>query len=454
MNRPAPSARVRGIVPGREIAPPRAFARMLALSCALALLSAAPPGRAQSVVIGPNGVPVTTSGTTAPRSGGGVSFGGFTLPLAFPGRVETLRDRDVAEAVPRQWVFTTDGDPAAIAAANGLDLIDTAALQSLGTTLVVVGLRDGEAAEAVAARLAQSPDVRDPQPNYVFQTLGEAAPPPRRFVVHGLEAAVASGADDPATGATIAMVDTVVALEHDALRGARLTQRVFVADPVPRAHGTAVAGLIVGTGSEVPGVARGARLLNFAAFSERRDGVAVATTASLAKAFDAVAIARPDVLDLAFGGREDRLLGRLLDAIDRRGVCMVAAAGNGGARGRVPFPASHPAVLAVTAIDDALKPYAHATRGDRIDVAAVGVGVFVPVPDGARSAYRRMSGTSMATALVAGALARAPGCRAAHGPAGLRALVRDAARDLGAPGHDPVFGDGLFRVPTATSRSP
>ncbi len=205
---------------------------------------------------------------------------------------------------------------------------------------------------------------------------------------------------------------------------------------------------------EVPGVARHARLLNFAAFTERKDGVAVATTANLAKALDAVAIATPDALNLAFGGRDDRLLGLLVDEIDRRGVCIVAAAGNGGARVEVPFPASHPVVLSVTAIDNAQKPYAHATRGDRIDVAAAGVDVFVPVPDGGRSAYRRMSGTSMATAFVAGAILRSPACKAMRAPTALRAQARAAARDLGATGHDPVFGAGLFLLPQKNSRSP
>lgn len=447
-------ASVHNSASGRKSAASRRFARMFALSCAIPLLSAALPASAQSVVIGPNGVPVTSPGTTHPQSSDGVSFGGFSLPSAFPKRALALRDRDGPEAVPHQLVFTTDGDPAAIAARTGLDLIEATSLQSLGTTLVLVGLRDEDTPDAAAGRLAQSPEVRNLQPNFVFQAMGEVAALPKRFALHGLGAAAASGADDAAIGATIAMVDTAVALEHDALRGARLKQRVFVADPTPRAHGTAVAGLIAGTGAEVPGVARGARLLNFAAFSERRDGIAVATTVSLAKAFDAVALARPDVLNLAFGGREDRVLGLLLDVMDRRGVCMVAAAGNGGARQRIPFPATHPAVLAVTAIDEALRPYAHATRGDRIDVAAVGVDVFVPVPDGARSAYRRMSGTSMATALVAGALSRAPACRAARAPSGIRALARAAARDLGAPGHDPFFGDGLFLLPTETSRSP
>lgn len=435
--------------PGRAFAKSHRLAPILAMLFAIPSLSIAPLAHAQTVdvVIGPDGVPV--SGAPSARSERGISLGGFSIPLGLSKNTASLRDRDLTETLPGQIIFTTDGDPAAIATRTGLDLIETITLPSLGTTLVVAGLRKKDSPEDALQRLTQSADVRGPQPNFVFQTMSDAAPIPKRFAIHGL------GAPSPATATarTIAMIDTVIALDHEALRGARLEQRLFVADPTPRAHGTAVASLIAGTHAEVPGVARGARVLNFAAFTERKDGIAVATTASLAKALDAVAVARPDVLNLAFGGREDPLLGLLVDEIDRRGICIVAASGNGGAQRRVPFPASHPAVLAVTAIDSALKPYAHATRGDRIDVAAVGVDVFVAVPNGARSAYRRMSGTSMATALVAGALTRAPECGGVRSPTGIRALARGAARDLGPPGHDPTFGAGLFLLPQKNSRS-
>ena len=437
--------------PGRAFARSTRLAPILAMLFAIPSLSIATLAHAQTVdvVIGPDGVPV--SGAPSARSERGISLGRFSIPLGLPKNMSSLRDHDLTETLPDQILFTTDGDPAAIAARTGLDLIETIALPSLGTTLVVAGLRKKDSPEDALQRLMQSADVRGPQPNFVFQTMSDAATVPKRFAIHGLDAP--SPASASTTTRTIAMIDTAVMLDHEALHGARLEQRLFVADPTPRAHGTAVASLIAGTNAEVPGIARGAKLLNFAAFTERKDGIAVATTANLAKALDAAAIARPDVLNLAFGGRQDPLLALLVDEIDRRGICIVAASGNGGAQRRVPFPASHPAVLAVTAIDNALKPYAHATRGDRIDVAAVGVDVFVAVPNGARSAYRRMSGTSMATALVAGALTRAPECGGARAPTGIRALARGAARDLGPAGHDPTFGAGLFLLPEKNSRS-
>ena len=412
------------------------IARRTVLSAAL-LLSLGPTAQAQTIDVGPRHEP------DRPRSGNRLSFGGFSLDLGALGALLALRDSAIPDALSDQVVFTTTADASAIAAAAGVDVIESAPLQSLNTVLVVVRLRKGDRLAAAQARLAAQSGVQDMQQNQLSQSLGDTgAALPKRFAAHGLS--------DTATqhvSGTIAMIDTAIALDHAALKGARIKQTSFVADASPAAHGTALAGLIVGTSAEVPGVARGARLVNFAAFTQRKDGVSVATTSNLAKAMDAAAILKPEVLNLSFGGKNDPLLVRLLDEINRRGVCVAAAGGNGGARAAVPFPASHPASLAVAAIDDKLKPYAFATHAARIDIAAVGVDVFVPVPAAKGGGYRRMSGSSMATAFVAGNLLRMPECASGHDTRAMRASVRAAAQDLGVAGPDPVYGAGLFRLP-------
>jgi minor extracellular protease Epr len=82
-------------------------------------------------------------------------------------------------------------------------------------------------------------------------------------------------------------------------------------------------------------------------------------------------------------------------------------------------------VVGVTAVDGAQRIWRRATQGPHVDFAAIGVKVNV--------AGAEWTGTSLATPVVAGLLARG---------ASLEALTR-AARDLGAPGRDPVFGFGL-----------
>jgi subtilisin family serine protease len=416
------------------------------LSAALALPLALAV-HAQTIVVGPDRGPDRPP--DGPRSGKRLSLGGFSLDLGALGGLIALRDSAIPDALPDQLVFTTTADAGAIATTVGVDLLESASLQSLKTTLVLVRLRKGDNLHAAQARLAAQPGVQDVQQNLLSQSLGDAgASLPKRFAVHRLS--------DTATqhvSGTIAMIDTVVAMDHAALKGARIEQTSFIADASPAAHGTALAGLIVGTGAEVPGVARGARLVSLAAFTQRKDGVSVASTSNLAKAMDAAAILKPDVLNLSFGGKNDPLLVRLLDEINRRGVCVAAAGGNGGARATaVPFPGSHPASLAVGAVDDKLGPYAYSTRSMRIDVVAVGVDVFVPVPGakqgGSKSgSYRRMSGSSMATAFVAGNLLRMPECSGLRDPQAMRQRLKAAAQDMGLAGPDSVFGAGLFLLP-------
>ena len=94
-------------------------------------------------------------------------------------------------------------------------------------------------------------------------------------------------------------------------------------------------------------------------------------------------------------------------------------------------------------MDDGLSIYPFATPGPQVDVAAIGVDRLAAAPGG----YARVSGTSFASAFVAGALLRTAACGTAHDPARMRAAVAVAARDLGPRGRDDVFGAGLFRLP-------
>lgn len=330
-------------------------------------------------------------------------------------------------------------DPQALAGRAGVVPVEVVPLESIGLTMVVGKLGPGDTVAAVIARSNTLPGVVWAQANHVYQGMGRAQSLPKGYELQGLTADVMA---TPATG-IIAMIDTAVDLGHEALAGAAIQQQLFAAPMTPGVHGTAVADLIVGRG-QIPGSGQGARLVSLAAFQQSGpDGPALSQTRYIAKALDGAARLRPNVLNLSFGGPSDRLLDAMVDAIAAKGVCMVAAAGNGGKSGRPPFPATHPAVLGVTAVDERLRIYSHATPGPQVDVAAIGVDLTAAAPGG----YRRMSGSSFAAATVSGALLRTPACGRSRNPVALQAAVAAAARDLGAPGRDEVFGAGLFRLP-------
>jgi subtilisin family serine protease len=365
---------------------------------------------------------------------------GLSLGLAALGSRQKIESRDanIPDATTTEIVFVLEGitiDPAETAAHANVTLVETVRLETVGLTMAVVSFGKGDDQAAAIARLSALPGLLWVQPNHLYQAMGNAMPLPPRFALHKVPAA------PPTTTGTIALIDTNVALGHDALRGASLREERLMPKTAPGVHGTAIASLLVGTG-QIPGTARGAQLVSFPAFVEQPKGPALSQTRYLARALDGAIRLHPNVLNLSFGGPEDRLLVQLLDMAQARGICVAAAAGNGGKSGTVPFPASHRASLAVTAVDDRLKLYGYATSGTRIDVAGVGVNLLAAVPKG----YRAVSGTSFATAVVAGAAIRLPACRGSQGPSAFRTIVTAMAQDLGTPGRDTLFGSGFFQL--------
>ncbi|MDZ4791493.1 MAG: S8 family serine peptidase [Hyphomicrobiales bacterium] len=108
--------------------------------------------------------------------------------------------------------------------------------------------------------------------------------------------------------------------------------------------------------------------------------------------------------------------------------------------GNTGYPGRYEGVIAVSAVDIRLRPSRLATRGAHIKFAAPGVGVVVAAPGGG---YRLVDGTSFATPFIT--TAYAIGRKDAPKRDDLTTILSRAARDLGAPGHDPVFGWGLVQ---------
>ena len=84
--------------------------------------------------------------------------------------------------------------------------------------------------------------------------------------------------------------------------------------------------------------------------------------------------------------------------------------------------------------------FENANVGRYVAVAAPGVDVLLPAPDGK---YELETGTSVSAALVSGVAALVLARRPTMQPAGLRKLLTSTARPLGAGGHEAEFGAGL-----------
>jgi subtilisin family serine protease len=144
---------------------------------------------------------------------------------------------------------------------------------------------------------------------------------------------------------------------------------------------------------------------------------------------------------------------------NQKGMILIAAAGNAGPRSPPLFPAADPNVIAVTATDSDDAIFSGANRGDHIAVAAPGVDILAPAPDGT---YQFTTGTSVAAAEVSGVVALLLERNPALTSADVRRILMATAKDLGPKGRDRDFGAGLVNAlqavtaakPVLTSQKP
>ncbi len=127
------------------------------------------------------------------------------------------------------------------------------------------------------------------------------------------------------------------------------------------------------------------------------------------------------------------------------GVLVVAASGNDSSSNSVSYPAAYNNAIAVGATTSSKTRASYSNGGAELEIAAPGSNVESTYNSNDAS-YDSLSGTSMATPHVAGALALALGCAPTTSNAAMRQAMRDTAEDLGASGWDNLYGYGLLRI--------
>lgn len=250
--------------------------------------------------------------------------------------------------------------------------------------------------------------------------------------------------------ATVGLIDTAVATDHPALRGAHVESLVARSPDrkaAKAAHGTAVASVLVGRApSEVVGLMPSARLVAVDAFHAGSGGDRMDAFDLLA-ALDQLLARRIRVINLSFAGPANALVEQAVRTAEQRGTVLVAAVGNEGPKAPPQFPAAYPPVIAVTAVDDGLRVYRRAVQGGHVEFGAPGVDIPVANAGGWLSRNTTaQSGTSIAAPFVTAAAARLLAAQPRLAPAEIRRQLARGARDLGAPGHDGVFGHGLLQA--------
>lgn len=239
------------------------------------------------------------------------------------------------------------------------------------------------------------------------------------------------------SGVRIGLLDTGIDITHPVFRDSVVHSWGCEDRPVPAAHGTAVASLLIGHSEVFQGVRPNAELYAADVFCGRPTGGAVdALVAALAW----LQQEKVPVINISLVGPKNTMLERVIGSLIAGGYVLVAAVGNDGPAAPPLYPASYQHVVGVTAVDAHRRILIEAARGPQVMFAAPGADLAAA---GSAHSYAAVRGTSFAAPFVAALLATGlaePDAAAAA--AAIDALAKTAV-DLGPPGRDLTYGFGL-----------
>ena len=338
----------------------------------------------------------------------------------------------------------SDAQADELARRHGLVRLESQNFPLIGGTIGLFRVTDRRPVETARGELATEAGVRSAQPNfrYVLQEQKQE----QKAVTEGDPAQYALAklrlpeAHTLAHGANVivAVIDSGIDVRHPELAGAIAASfDALGSKEGPHVHGTGIAGAIVAH-ARLMGSAPAAKILAIRAFGVAHSG-AESSSFVILKGLDYAASHGAQIINMSFAGPKDALIERGIAAVAAKGIVMVAAAGNAGAKSPPLYPAANENVIAVSATDDQDRLFSASNRGGYVAVAAPGVDIFLPAPD---DKYQMTSGTSFSAAYVSGIAALALERNPALKPDDVRAILMKTARDLGAPGRDDLFGAG------------
>lgn len=251
----------------------------------------------------------------------------------------------------------------------------------------------------------------------------------------------------------VGIIDTGIEYTHEDLADAIVENVDFTGEnkknPIDEnGHGTHVAGIIAAreNGIGVIGVAPLCSLYIAKAFDKNGN----AQPFSVIKSLEWMIQKNVDVINMSFSARTttkqyDEIIKKVYD----KGITMVCAAGNEGegvGKDTIGYPAKYEQCIAVTAVDIDKKRADFSSAGKKAEVCAAGKNIYSCYLN---NTYATLSGTSMATPIITGAVAllQSKAYKRYNRrllPHEIRLLLHIYAENLGFDGRDVNYGYGLF----------
>lgn len=204
-------------------------------------------------------------------------------------------------------------------------------------------------------------------------------------------------------GITVMVIDTGKPQHEDIKEGLPGMDKNFVQSEGvfdENGHHTHCAGIILAENNEkgMVGVAPKANLISVKVLDRNGRG----STSNVVKSLEYALEVKPDIISMSLGSaRPDNRMMNLVKKLYKENIPVVCAAGNSG-EGGVNFPAAYEETISIAAHDKNGKIASFSSKGDEVDWAAPGVGVYSTFIN---NKYARLSGTSMACPFVVGLIA-------------------------------------------------
>lgn len=228
----------------------------------------------------------------------------------------------------------------------------------------------------------------------------------------------------------IGVIDTGADFNHNDLRhcltrGINLLNRTSLPYD-DNGHGTHIAGTIAAAGGAdiMTGVAPRSIISPVKAFDQNGS----AYVSDIVLGIDWCLRNNMNIINMSFGMKtKSRSLLSVVNKANQAGVVIVASSGNDKKRRGADYPARYPQTISVGATDKNQKIAGFSNRGPYVDIYAPGDKIYSSWVGGK---HHEMSGTSMATSHVSGAIALLLAHRPGLQPSQIKALLRRTSRPL------------------------
>lgn len=329
---------------------------------------------------------------------------------------DSVEADDRGQPARRAIVLMLDGDAAALTTVQSLGFT-TAGVEdfsNLGLSATELSVPKGLSLTAALAKLrAALPSVTFTADQLLFPSGKAAGKTPSSSEKGAGQIRTTVGVIDGGVGAAVPV---------------RSAKGFAIGAPRASDHGTAIASLLRHAGVQA--------IVSADVYGRDPAG---GNALAIVRALDWMQGQKVPVVSISLAGPDNPLLARAVRACLARDMIIVAAVGNDGPAAPPAFPASYPAVLAVTGVDGRNRALIEAGRAAHLDYSAPGAELKAM---NARGRWQAVRGTSFAAPLVAARVAAMKD--AGKDGAALRPALDREARDLGPKGPDAVYGRGLL----------